>query len=207
MGDVLARRRHHGFGFHQQKIGDTILLGVFHEPVAEVKRGHQIRAIFLQLGNRSVVNVGRVLDRVHSRLGCPANSLRAMSVRRDFPSQAVGICHDGLHLLERVLRSLRIISLRKYASGRTDLNQVGAVLNDLAHLVLHRFNAIRCTITGCVIFVGKQVVVAMTSGDTQRRSADQHSRPGNVTCVDGITHCDITVARRTHVPHGSKSGL
>ena len=111
--------------------------GVFEHPVAEIERGHQIGAMFLHHGDCRIVDVGTVLDRIHARLRRPTNALRSVRVRRDFAAQAMGVGHDGLHLFQRVLRSLRIVAQRKHAAGRADFDQIGAVLDVLANLVLH----------------------------------------------------------------------
>ena len=67
----------------------------------------------------------------------PDDSLRAVGVRGDFAAEAMGVGDDRLHLFEGVLRGLRVVALGEHAAGGADLDDVGAVLDDFANLVLH----------------------------------------------------------------------
>ena len=88
----------------------------------------------------------------------------------------VRVSDNRFHFFQRVLRCLRIISMREHAAGRANLDHVRAVLDDLAHFVLDRFDAVSHSAIGGVVFIRQQVVVAMSAGDAQRRTADQHAR-------------------------------
>ena len=116
--------------------------GVVQKPVRQIQRRHQVGAVLLHLGDGGIVDVGTVFDRIHAGLRCPENALRAVRVRRDLASQAMRVGDDGFHLFQRVGRSLRIVSVRKHAAGGANLDQVGAVLDDLADFVLHAFHAV-----------------------------------------------------------------
>ena len=118
---------------------------------------------------------------------------------RDLAPEAMRISNNGLHLLKRVLRCLRIISFRQHSASRADLDQVGAVFDVLPHLVLHRGDAVGHAFTNRVIFERQQVVVAMTSRDSQRRSADLHVRSRYLARVDRVPQIHIGIAARS--PH------
>src|SRR5579863_8913490 len=119
-----------------------IFVGVLEKPIAQVERGHEIGAVLFHLGDRGIVNVGAVLDRIHSRLGRPENALGAVGVGGHFSSQAMGVGYDGFHLLQRVLGGLRVVAFGKHSASGANLDQIGTVLNVLAHLVLDRGNAV-----------------------------------------------------------------
>ena len=61
------------------------------------------------------------------------------------------IGNDGLHLFQRVLRGLRIVALRQHAASGADLDQVGAILDVLADLLLHRGDAVGHAVAHLVI--------------------------------------------------------
>src|SRR6185312_4862348 len=135
----------------------------------------------------------------------PKDALGTVGVGRHFAAEAVSVSHDGLHFFQRVLRGLRVIAHGKHASGGADLNQVGAIFDDLAHLVLHGFHAVGYAIVLAVVVVGQQVVVAVAAGDAEGRTADQHAGAGHVAGVDGVTQGYVGVARGPHVAHGGET--
>ena len=53
-----------------------------------------------------------MLDRIDTGLRSPAHALRSVRMRGHAAPQPVGVRHDRLHFLQRVLRSVRIIALR-----------------------------------------------------------------------------------------------
>src|SRR5712691_12328670 len=113
-----------------------ISFSIFQKPVTQIKCGHKVSAVFLHLGDSCIVNVRTVLDRIHARLRSPENALSSMGMGSDFSTEAMSICHDSLHLFQRVLGGLRVVAFRKHSAGRADLDQVGTVLNVLAYFVL-----------------------------------------------------------------------
>ena len=122
-----------------RKIGCAVVLAM---PVHQVQRRHKIGAVLLHCGNGSVVYIGAVLDRVYAGFRCPQNSLCSVSMSGNLASEAVRVTDDCLHLVERVLRCLRIVPFRQHSAGRANLHDVCAVFNDFARLVLHSGNAI-----------------------------------------------------------------
>ena len=58
-----------------------------------------------------------------------------------------------------------------------------------------------------VVFEGQQVLVAVASGNAERRPAHQHARPGHIAGVDGVAQRHVAVALRSHIAHGSETGL
>jgi len=111
VSDVLTAAGMTAFAFPAENPG-LVSFRIFQEPVSEVKRGHQICAIFLHLGDVGIVNVRAVFDRIHSGFRRPQNSLRSVRMGSNFSSQAVGIGHNRPHFLQRVLRCLRIVAFR-----------------------------------------------------------------------------------------------
>ena len=75
---------------------------------------------------------------------------------------------------------LRIVAFREHAAGGADLDQVGAVLDVLADLVLHRGDTVGYAIANLVVLRGQQVVIAVAAGDAHGRTADQHVRAGDL---------------------------
>ena len=137
--DVALGHRAH---VHHLLVIERRQVSLLDHPVFEVERGHQVGAVLLHLGDACVVDVAAVLDGVDAGLGGPQNPLRAMGVRGHLAAQPVRVGDDGLHLFEGVLRGLRIVALRQHAAGGADLDQVGAVLDVLPHLVLHGGDAV-----------------------------------------------------------------
>ena len=79
-----------------------MFFGVLDEVVAaEPERRDEVRSLRLHDGDRPVVDVRSVLDRVDAGLGGKANPFGAMRVRGDAATEAVGVGDDGLELVER----------------------------------------------------------------------------------------------------------
>ena len=93
-----------------------------------------------------------------------------------FAAQAMRVGDNGLHLFQGVLRGLRIVALGEHAAGGADLDEVGAVLDVLAHLVLHGGDAVGHAVAHGVIADGQQILIAVAAGDADERAADQHVR-------------------------------
>src|ERR1700684_1232612 len=113
-----------------------------------------------------------VLDRIHTCFRCPDHALCTMRVRSYFSAQAMSIGHNRLHLFQCVLRSVGIIALGEHASGGADFDEISAVLDDLARLVLNVLYTVRHPIAGGVILVRQLVVVAVSTRNAERRTAD-----------------------------------
>src|SRR5262245_9738402 len=125
-----------------------------------------------------------MLDRVSSGFGGPEYALRAVSVSCDLSTEAMRVGRDGLKFRLGKLGSLRIVALGKHAASGTDLDEVGAILDVLTHLSLDGFHAIGNSTLGGVILPRKQIVVAMSAGDAEKRAANEHAGTGNVAVVD-----------------------
>src|SRR5205085_9207468 len=112
-----------------------------------------------------------------------------------------------LHLLQRELRRIRIISLRHYATGGTNLYDIGPIFDDFPYLVLYRLDPVRCSLAGIVIFKRQQIVITVSPGDAESRPADQHPRPGNVARIDRVPQSYVAETTRPHIAHGSEAGF
>ena len=126
---------------------------------------------------------------------------------RNLAPQAMCVGHDRFQFLLRVRRSLRIVPVRKHAAGGANFDQIGAILDDLAHLVLHSFHAVRHTFRRIVKFEGQEVLVAVATRDAERRSAYQHSRPRNVTGINGVAQGNVAETLRSHVAYSGEPSL
>ena len=115
-----------------------------------------------------------------------------MGVRGDLAAEAMCVGDDGAQFLLGVLRVLGIVAQRQDAAGGADLDDVSAVLDDLAHLVLHVFDAVSDADLGGMPLVGQQVVVAMSAGNAQRRTAGVDARTGHVARIDGVAQGDVS---------------
>src|SRR6185369_4291215 len=146
-----------------------------------------------------------VLDGIDAGFRGPANALRAVSVCGDFAPETVSVGDKGLHFLERVLRSVGIVALGHDSAGGADLDDVGAILDDLADFMLDGWNAVGDTIRGLMEIKGKQIFVAVSAGDSKGGAADEHVRSGYVAIVDGIAQSNITVPAGADVAHGGEA--
>src|SRR5258708_14581312 len=137
----------------------------------------------------------------------PAEALRSMRMSRDLAPEPVRVGNDSLHLIERVLRGLRIVAMRKYTAGGADFDQVGAVLDDLPRFVLDGFDAIGHTRALHVRLKRQQIVVAVSACNAQCRTADQHARSGHVAGVNRIAQSNIGEPARAHVADRRKTSV
>ena len=115
-----------------------VLLHVF----GQKKCRHEIGSILLQRGDRSIVHQVAVLDGVHGRFRGPAHSFVAVRMGCHAAAEPVRVRDDRFHLFERVLRGVRVVAFRKHSARSTDLDDVRAILDDFANLVLHRLDAV-----------------------------------------------------------------
>ncbi len=183
------------------------MLQVLVHVLAEEERRHEVRPVPLQGGDRRVVHQVPVLDRVHTRVRGPAHALGAVRVRGHLPAEPVGVRHDRLHLLERVLRRVRVVSLREHPAGRADLDHVRAVLDDLADLVLHSLDAVRHAVSLEAKRRRQQVLVAVPARDAERRPRRDDAGADDVAVVDGVAQGDVRVVAGAQVAHGREPGL
>ena len=66
-----------------------------------------------------------------------------------------------------------------------------------ADFVLHAFHAVGHAFRGVVEFEGQKVLVAMSAGNAERRTAHQHARAGNIAGVDGVAQSNVAIAIRS----------
>src|ERR1700733_6342069 len=108
---------------------------------------------------------------------------------------------NGLHLFERILRGLRVVPFREHASGGADLDEVSAVLDRFADLVLYGFDAIGYAFRGLMVGDGEQIIVAVATGDAERRAANLHVRTLDQSFVDGVAEVYVRVTLSADVAH------
>ena len=182
-------------------------VAVLAHPIDQIERGHQPSAVGFHGGDIVGIDVGAVLDGIDAGIGGEEDALRAVGVGGYFAAEAVGIGDQGLELVEAVLAGLRIVALGKHAAGGADLDEIGAVLDILAHLLLHGGDAVGDAFRGGMELEGKEVVVAMAAGDAQRRSANLHVRAGDIAVVDVIAEGDIGVSGCADIADAGEAGF
>ena len=128
-----------------------------------------------------------------------------MRVRRHFAAQPVGLAHNHLHLFQRILRCLRIVTLGEHATRSHELDHVRAVLDVLAHLALHPLDSVGRSIRVRVELPRQQVLVCVPAGNAQWRPAHQHARTRHITIINGIAQRHIGESARSHIAHRGKS--
>ena len=146
-----------------------------------------------------------MLNRIDARLRSPAHAFRAVCMRGHTPAKPVCVCNNGLHLLQGILRGVRVIALRQHAAGGANLDHVRAVLDDFANLVLHSLDAVRHSISMKVQRGRQQVFVAMAAGDSERRPRRDDPRPDDVAIIDRIAQRDVRIIFRAKVSHRCKT--
>jgi hypothetical protein len=119
----------------------------------------------------------------------------------------VRVGDDGLHLLEGVLAGLRVVTLREDSASCSNLDEVCAVFNIFANLMLDGGYAVGNTLTMDVVLEGEEVFVHVSAGDAKRRAGGLHMRAGDVASVNLITESHVSVVIRADVADGGKAGL
>src|SRR5664279_2724268 len=95
---------------------------------------------------------------------------------------------------------------RKHAARRADFYDVSPVLDDLAHFVLHVFDAVGNADLSRVELVRKQVVIAVSAGNTERWTAGIDAGAGNIAGINGIAQGHVSESIRSHVSYRRKAG-
>src|SRR6266850_6458402 len=108
-----------------------------------------------------------MLDRIDTCSDRVLDGLCSVRMCGDFAAEFVRLFSDGLHLLERVLRSARLVAFAQNASRGADLDQVGAVLDDFADFRAGGPGTVGHAFGFVMVFIGKKVVVAMSTGNSQ----------------------------------------
>src|SRR6185312_371639 len=88
-----------------------------------------------------------------------------------------------------------------------NLDQIGAVFDDLAHLVLNLLDAVGNAIGGRVILERQEVVVTMSAGNAQGRAADQHAWTRHISRIDGIAQSNVRVSVGGYIANGGEAGI
>ena len=182
-------------------------IAVLLHPVDEVGGGDEVGAVLLHHGDAFVVEVGAVLDGVDAGLAGPEDALCAVGVGGDLAAEAVSVGDDGLHLFEGVLGGLRVVALGEDAAGGSDLDEVGAVLDVFADLMLDGGDAVGYALAVDVVLVGEKVLVHVAAGDAERGAGDLHVRAGDVAGVDLVAESDVGVVVGADVADGGEAGF
>src|ERR1700679_1275591 len=155
-------------------------VGILLCPVDKVGRGNEVGAVLLHSGDALVVDVGTMLDGIDTSFGGPEDGLCTVGVSGNFAAEAVRIGDEGLHLFEGVLAGLGIIALGENATTGGKLNEIGAVLDVFANLMLDGGDAVGYGFAVDVILVGEQVLVHVAAGDAECGTRDLHVRARDV---------------------------
>lgn len=100
-----------------------------------------------------------------------------------------------------------MIAFGEDAAGGAHLDEIGSILDDLAHLGAGGPGTIGDRFGFMFEFGGEQIVIAMPAGDAQGRAGDEHTWAGHIALGDRIAKGDICVAGSPQVAHGRESRL
>ena len=163
--------------------------------------------MLLHGGDALVVDVGAVLDGVDAGLRGPEDALRSVGVRGDLAAEAVRVGDDGLELFHGVLAGLGVVAFGEDAAGGGDFDEVGAVLDVFADLVLDGGDAVGYGFAMDVVLVREKVLVHVAAGDAEGGTADLHVRAGDVAGVDLVAEGDVGKGVGADVADGGEAGF
>ena len=130
-----------------------------------------------------------------------------MGVRRHPTAALMGFVHQRLHLLKGVLLLADVGALRQHPAGGAELHHVSAILDHFSYLGAHRPRPVGNTTGAVLITRRQQIVVAVTTGDTERRSRDTKPRADDLAVVDGVAQGDIGIPFGADVAYRRKPRL
>ena len=138
-----------------------------------------------------IVYQAGVFDRVDAGEDRVSDRRCTVGVRGDPPTELVGFVDDRLHFFQRVLLGARLIAFAEHAARRADLDDVCAVLDDLANLRADRPWAIGDSVRRVVKFDREEIAVAVPASDPKRRPGHDHARTLDVARVDAVSQRDV----------------
>ena len=112
----------------------------------------------------------------------------------------------ALHLLRRVLRRARLSPSENTPAARAHLDDVRAVLDDLAHLGPRLPRPVGDPGLLDVVLEPQEVVVAVAAGDPERGPGHDEPRPGDLAGVDRVAQRDVREAVGADVAHRREPG-
>src|SRR6202158_2766880 len=132
----------------------------------------KISSVLLGEGDAFVIDQAGVLDGIDAGANGVFDGLCAVSVGGNFAAKLVGFLGDSLHLFESELGSPGLIAFAENATGGADFDYIGAIFDDFANFGARGPGAVGDSIGFVSKFRRKQVVVAVASGDAERRTGD-----------------------------------
>src|ERR1035437_495742 len=203
-GDGLA-----GFGGHhggQVAIGETFL-----EAFGGHQGGNVVRAAGFHHVEGLVVEEAAMLDGIDAGADGDFGAARSVGVGGSFAAQGVRFGDDGVEFGLGELGGIDVVGEGEDAAGGAGLDDVGAVLDVVAHGLAGLVRATDDAV-GDAGFAAEDVRgeagggVAMPAGGAEGVDGDQHARAGNLAGVDGVAQADIDVIAGPHVAHGGEAG-
>src|SRR5580698_4846041 len=167
----------------------------------------EIRAVLLGQRDAFVIDEAAVLDGIDAGVDRVLDRLRTVRVRGDFAAEFVSFFDDRTQFFERVLRRAGLIAFAQYSAGCADLDNIGAVLHGFAHFRARGPGSVGDAFSAVMKLIGEEIVVAMSAGDSERRSGDQHARAFDQAFVDSVAHGDVGVAARADVSNRRETGV
>ena len=151
-----------------------------------------------------------MLDRVHARGDGHLGGAVAVAMGRDLAAPAMCFGDDGVHFFLGQLDVIHRIGERQHAARGHELDDVGAVLDLIAHrraaLIGTAAHALDGTCHGDALR-RHRVLIGMPARRSNRIVGHQHARARNLSGVDGIAQAECKIVGRPEVAHRGNARL
>ena len=148
-----------------------------------------------------------MLDGVHAGEQRIADAGGAVRMRGDLAAQRVRFVDQRLQFLQRVLRRTDLGALGQHAAGGTGLDEIGAELHVLPHLLPHGPGTVGHAVAHRLVLGRQQVVVAaVAAGDADGDAAGEDARTLDLAVRDGIAQRHVGVTGRARYPNRGEAG-
>src|SRR5262249_5185934 len=114
-----------------------------------------------------VIDQARMLYGIDAGQNRFLDRLRAVGMRSDLAPQAVRLDDELLHLFGRILRGAGLVPLGKDAAARANLDEIGAVFDDLSNFGPRFPGSVGHAALTEMKLGRQQIVVAMPAGDAE----------------------------------------
>ena len=161
------------------------------------------------LRNVFVADAGAMLDRMNAAFDRDRDSFVAVCVRGDLAAKLCRLFDDRLDFVQVELRNIPDIAVRKHASGRENLDEIGVQLDVLSHQPAKAIRPVGNRAhanAGVFLDPARDVVgVAVATGDRERLAGREHARPDDCAIVDGIADREVDARTAADVANRRKA--